>query len=82
MDQESHAYKYTSYYKIINIDIAKCFDELSHNDILKTVPLTFKYSYLLKSWLNSSLIGPSKKDGRIVKETSMRGVPQGSIIGV
>lgn len=67
--------------KVINIDIAKCFDELRHNEILNTFSLTSKYSYLLKPWLTAPLIGSFKKDGRIVKEISTKGVPQSSFIG-
>jgi len=74
-------YKYTGYYKIINIDIAKCFDELRHNNILNTVPLTSKYSYLLNSWFDTHITGPSVENGKIVTEIPMKNVLQSSIIG-
>ena len=34
--------------RIINVDIKKCFDKLSHKSVLKYYPITKKYKFLLK----------------------------------
>ena len=36
------------YRRIINVDIKKCFDKLSHKSVLKYYPITKKYKFLLK----------------------------------
>lgn len=42
-------YKVHLYRRIINVDIKKCFDELSHKAVLKYYPITKKYKFLLKA---------------------------------
>jgi retron-type reverse transcriptase len=72
----------TLYRRIINVDIKKCFDNLSHKSILKYYPVTKKYKFLLKSWLSAIIYG--KKTENCEFPTSFKlnkGVPQGSIIG-
>jgi hypothetical protein len=41
--------QYTPYIKYINVDIVKCFDNISHKLILELTPLVSKYKFLLKS---------------------------------
>lgn len=36
-------------YSILNVDVVKCFDRISHSSILELTPLTDKYLFLLKS---------------------------------
>ena len=70
------------YKRIINVDIKKCFDKLSHKSVLKYYPITKKYKFLLKSWLRAKIYG--KRTENCAFSTSFRlnkGVPQGSIIG-
>jgi hypothetical protein len=79
---DSCAYICTSYYKIINIDIVKCFDTFCHDEVLSTVPLSSKYKRLLKSWLTAPLITASTPLSKIIKEMPTRGVLQKSFIGL
>lgn len=70
------------YRRIINVDIKKCFDNLSHKSVLKYYPITKKYKFLLRSWLRAKIYG--KKTENCALSTSFipnKGVPQGSIIG-
>jgi retron-type reverse transcriptase len=70
------------YKRIIDVDIKKCFDNLSHKSVLKYYPITKKYKFLLKSWLCAKIYG--KITENCVFSTSFtlnKGVPQGSIIG-
>ena len=74
--------KVNSYKKIINVDIEKCFDNLSHKSILKFYPITKKYKYLVKAWLVNKIYGlKSETDKRNTYFFFNKGVPQGSIIG-
>nr|WAK85033.1 hypothetical proteine [Amicula sp. isolate GU52X-4 cfCalB7] len=70
------------YRRIINVDIKKCFDKLSHKSVLKYYPITKKYKFLLKAWLRTKIYG--KRTENCAFSTSFtlnKGVPQGSIIG-
>ena len=74
--------KVNLYRRIINVDIKKCFDNLSHKSVLKYYPITKKYKFILKSWLRAKIYG--KRTENCVFLTSFtlnKGVPQGSIIG-
>lgn len=73
--------QYTPYMKYINKNIANCFDNISHEVILKLTPLVNKYKFLLKTWLKAPIVGPeSWESKKIVKNIPDSGVPQGSII--
>lgn len=70
------------YKRIINVGIKKCFDNLSHNSILKYFPITKKYKFLLKAWLKAKIYGPKTElCNSLSFYTPKKGVPQGSIIG-
>jgi retron-type reverse transcriptase len=74
--------KVNLYRRIINVDIKKCFDNLSHKSVLKCYPITKKYKFFLKSWLRAKIYG--KRTENCVFPASFtlnKGVPQGSIIG-
>lgn len=65
----------------MNVDIVKCFDQISHQVIFEKVPLANKYLYLIKFWAKRLTICPETKGGKVVKIKSTKGVPQSSIIG-
>ena len=74
--------QYTPYIKYINVDIVKCFDNISHKLILELTPLVSKYKFLLKSWLKAPIVGSeSWESKKLIKITPNSGVPQESIIG-
>lgn len=71
-----------SFFKYINIDVHACFDEIDHEYILKSFPISKNYRFLLKAWLTAPIYGPSSHgDKNLVKWTPTKGVPQGSILG-
>ena len=74
-------FKFHSQYYYLNVDIVKCFDQISHQTIFEKVPLANKYLYLIKCWATISIIGPETKGGKDIKFKPTKGVPQGSIIG-
>lgn len=65
-----------SRFYLLSIDIAKCFDNISHSFIYKEFPFPANYLFLLKRWTRAIRVSPS---GKKIKLTS--GVPQGSVIG-
>lgn len=65
----------------MNVDIVKCFDQISHQVIFKKVPLANKYLYLIKCWTTRLIIGTETKGGKVVKIKPTKGLPQGSTIG-
>lgn len=70
------------YRRIINVDIKKCFDKLSHKSVLKYYPITKKYKFLLKSWLRAKIYGKRTENCAFPTFFILnKGVPQGSIIG-
>ena len=74
--------KVNLYRRIINVDIKKCFDKLSHKSVLKYYPITKKYKFLLKSWLRAKIYGKRTENcTSLTSFTLNKGVPQGSIIG-
>lgn len=42
-------FKFHSQYHYLNVDITKCFDQMSHQVIFEKVSLANKYLYLIKS---------------------------------
>ena len=75
-------FKFFSNYHLINVDILKCFDNISHDVALKTYPICNKYQYFLKAWLNAPIYGPTCPNSKLlIKQIPKTGVPQGSIIG-
>lgn len=78
---KSIPFKFHSQYYYLNVDIEKCFDQISHQTIFEKVPLANKYLYLIKCWATSSIIGPEIKGGKDTKLKPTKGVLQGSIIG-
>jgi len=75
------SFKFHSQYYYLNVDIIKCFDQISHQVIFEKVPLASKYLYLIKCWATCTIIGSETKGGKDIKFKPTRGVPQGSIIG-
>jgi len=70
------------FYKYINVDIKSCFDEISHEYILKVYPIVDKYKYLLKAWLEAPIYGTEDSRKNIyISLYPKKGVPQGSILG-
>ena len=63
-------------YHIIDADIKGCFDNISHEWLLKNVPMPIRYAHLLKEILKSPRL---EMDGKTITITS-NGVPQGGII--
>lgn len=74
-------FKFHSQYYYLNVDVKKCFDKILHQVIFEKIPLTNKYSYLIKHWAACPIIGPETKGGKDIKFKPTEGVPQGSIIG-
>ncbi len=75
-------FKFFSNYRLINVDILKCFDNISHDAALKTYPICSKYRYFIRAWLNAPIYGPICSDSKVlIKQIPKAGVPQGSIIG-
>lgn len=74
-------FKFHSQYYYLNVDIIKCFDQISHQVIFEKVPLANKYMYLIKGWATRSIIGPETKGGKDIKFKPTKGILQGSIIG-
>ena len=74
-------FKFHSQYYYLNVDIVKCFDQISHQVIFEKVPLANKYLYLIKCWATSLKIGSETKGGKDIKFKPTKGVLQGSIIG-
>jgi len=75
------SFKFHSQYYYLNVDIVKCFDQISHQTIYDKIPLSSKYLFFIKRWATSSVIGPEVKEGKTIKFKPTSGVPQGSIIG-
>ena len=75
-------FKFGSQYYYLNVDIVKCFDQISHKAITEKVPLTHNYLYLIKCWATRLIIGPETKEGRDIKFKPTKGIPQGSILGL
>lgn len=70
------------YKRVINVGIKKCFDNLSHNSILRYFPITKKYKFLLKAWLRAKIYGPKTEFcNSSILYTPKKGVSPGSIIG-
>jgi retron-type reverse transcriptase len=70
------------YRRIINVNIKKCFDKMSHKSVLKYYPITKKYKFLLKSWLRAKIYGKRTENCAFPTSFTLnKGVPQGSIIG-
>ena len=70
------------YRRIINVDIKKCFDNLSHKSVLKYYPITKKYKFLLRAWLRAKIYGKRTENCEFSTSFTLnKGVPQGSIIG-
>lgn len=71
-----------SYNRIINVDIAKCFDNINHSSIIRFYPLGEKYRFLLKAWLRASIVGKKTVNAVTVNTwRPLKGVPQGSVLG-
>ena len=67
---------------IINGDIKKCFDKLSHKSVLKYYPITKKYKFLLNSWLRAKIYGKRTENCKFSTSfTVNKGLSLGSIIG-
>lgn len=80
--QVSKIKRYSSYTKYLNVDIAGCFDHISHKAILESTPIVSKYLFLLKAWLKAPMVGPeSIGSKKIIRFEPLSGVPQESIIG-
>jgi RNA-directed DNA polymerase len=59
---------------VLDADIAKCFDRISHPYLLDKIGMTGKYRRQLKSWLKSGVL-----DNNVFSETN-EGTPQGGVI--
>jgi len=78
----SNIKQFTPYTKYLNVDIVSCFDNISHEAILKLTPIANKYLFLLKTWLKAIIVGPKTIDSKkIIKYKPLSGVVQGSIFG-
>lgn len=76
------SFKLFSNYRLINVDIFKFFDNISHNIALKTYPICDKYQYFIKAWLDTFIYESICLDSKVlIKQMPKAGVPQGSIIG-
>jgi retron-type reverse transcriptase len=71
-------FRFFSNYHVINVDVQKCFDNISHQIVLEKYPLCNKYRFFLRAWLNGPITWKNKIP---VKEKPKAGVPQGFIIG-
>jgi RNA-directed DNA polymerase len=60
----------------IELDIKSCFDTISHDYMLKNIPMD---KHILKSWLKQGFINKDKKLGTGFNPTD-EGIPQGGII--
>jgi retron-type reverse transcriptase len=73
-------FKFYSQYYYLNVDIVKCFDQMSHQVIFEKVPLANKYLYLMKCWTTRLIIGPETKESKDVQFKLTKGISQHSII--
>lgn len=74
-------FKLYSQYYCLNIDILKCFDQMSHKIIFEKVPLANKYLYFIECWVMRPVIGFETSEGKGIKTKCPKGVLQGSIMG-
>jgi RNA-directed DNA polymerase len=65
----------------LNVDIIKCFDQISHKIIFEKIPLTSKYLFFIKRWAISPIIGSEVNKCKNIKFKPTSGVPRGSVIG-
>ena len=72
-DSTKSYFVHTKY--VLNIDIERFFETVDHTWLLENYPFPEKFLFILKDWLESSIIYQK------VMESSIQGFPQGSVIG-
>lgn len=66
---------------VINVNVAKFYHNIKHNNIIEFYPLGVKYHFLLKAWLRTPILGKKTVDTtRISLWRPLKGVPQKSIL--
>lgn len=70
----------TTYYKYLNIELTTCFNSISHQFLLTTIPLTSKYLFFLKTWLVAPIIGSLYFGGPCVTVNPSVGLNQGPLL--
>lgn len=67
-------FKFHKYFRILNLNIEQCFDQINRCAILELIPLTDKYIYFIKQWLVAKTIILNKHNniGDIVIQSSRR----------
>lgn len=61
---------------VIELDIKECYDRISHQFLMKNIPLD---KHILGKWLKQGFIYADKKFGKAFQKTEL-GIPQGGII--
>jgi hypothetical protein len=80
--QESKMKQFTPYTKYLNVDTVNYFDNVSHRVILELTPIPSKYLFLLKTWLQTPVIGlESINSKKLIRFKPFCGILQRSIIG-
>lgn len=65
-----------SRFVLVQIDIEKCFDNISHEFIINHFPFPRKYTKLLYRWISCVRVDSNKEKTRLTS-----GIPQGSVLG-
>lgn len=75
--EKSKIYKFSKYLQIFSFEVKSCFENVSHDKILELIPLTNKYLYFIKQWLNVKIVECNK----VNKLTFKKGISSNFIIG-